>query len=85
LHEAHTPISGTDSRPTVARPEQGWHRAPLRDNGIRREYPDTLPQTIKLIDAAGRSCLYVPITQNGRVVDSLGAVWEQEEPLSQAQ
>ena len=34
------------------------------------EYPDTMPQAIKLIDAEGRSCVYVPITQDGRVVDS---------------
>jgi len=36
------------------------------------EYPDTMPQAIKLTDADGRSCIYVPITQNGRVVDSQG-------------
>jgi hypothetical protein len=30
------------------------------------EYPDTMPQAIKLIDAGGRSCIYVPITQEGR-------------------
>src|SRR3954467_638412 len=36
------------------------------------EYPDTMPQAIKLIDAAGRSCIYVPITQDGKVVDSQG-------------
>jgi hypothetical protein len=36
------------------------------------EYPDTMPQAIKLTDAEGRSCIYVPITQNGRVVDSQG-------------
>jgi hypothetical protein len=24
------------------------------------EYPDTMPQAIKLIDAEGRSCIYVP-------------------------
>jgi hypothetical protein len=29
-----------------------------------------MPQAIKLIDAEGRSCIYVPITQNGKVVDS---------------
>jgi hypothetical protein len=34
------------------------------------EYPDDMPQAIRLIDALGRSCLYVPVTQNGRVVDS---------------
>jgi hypothetical protein len=36
------------------------------------EYPDTMPQAIKLIDAEGRSCIYVPISQDGKVVDSLG-------------
>jgi hypothetical protein len=36
------------------------------------DFPDTMPQPIKLIDAEGRSCIYVPITQNGKVVDSLG-------------
>jgi hypothetical protein len=34
------------------------------------EYTDAMPQAIKLIDALGRSCIYVPTTQNGRVVDS---------------
>jgi hypothetical protein len=33
------------------------------------EYPDTMPQAIKLIDAEGRSCIYAPITQNGKVVE----------------
>jgi hypothetical protein len=36
------------------------------------EYPDAMPQAIKLTDAAGRSCIYLPVTQNGKVVDSLG-------------
>jgi len=36
------------------------------------EYPDKMPQAIKLIDAEGRSCIYVPITQDGGVVDSEG-------------
>ena len=36
------------------------------------EYPDTMPQAIKLTEAEGRSCIYVPNTQNGRVVDSQG-------------
>jgi hypothetical protein len=34
------------------------------------EYPDTMPQAIKLVDAEGRTCIYVPITQNDKVVDS---------------
>jgi len=36
------------------------------------DYPDTMPQAIKLIDAEGRSCIYVPIMQDGKVVDSQG-------------
>ncbi len=36
------------------------------------EYPDQMPQAIRLIDAEGRSCIYVPVMQNGRVVDCLG-------------
>jgi hypothetical protein len=28
------------------------------------EYPDTMPQAVKLTDAEGRSCIYVPITQD---------------------
>jgi hypothetical protein len=27
------------------------------------EYPDTMPQAIRLVDAEGRSYIYVPITQ----------------------
>ena len=34
--------------------------------------PDIIPQA--LIDAEGSSCIYVPITQNGKVVDSQGYV-----------
>jgi hypothetical protein len=29
------------------------------------EYPDTMPQAIKLVDAEGRSSIYVPIMQDG--------------------
>ena len=43
------------------------------------EYPDTMPQAIKLIDAEGRSCIYVPITQNGKVVDSHGFILDPED------
>jgi hypothetical protein len=30
------------------------------------EYPDTMPQAIKLIDAEGRSCIYVPTLKTER-------------------
>jgi hypothetical protein len=38
-----------------------------------------MPQAIKLIDAEGRSCIYAPITQNGKVVDSPGYVLDLED------
>ena len=43
------------------------------------EYPDTMPQAIKLIDAEGRSAIYVPITQDDKVVDSLGYTLDPED------
>jgi hypothetical protein len=46
------------------------------------EYPDTMPQAITLIDAEGRSCIYVPITQDGKVVDSQGYVLDLEDECS---
>ena len=48
---------------------------PLRDHGARGGISDTTPQAIKLVDAEGRSCIYVPIPQNGKVVDSQGYVF----------
>ena len=43
------------------------------------EYPDAMPQSIKLSDAEGRSCIYVPITQDGKVVDSQGFLFDAED------
>src|SRR5882724_1970966 len=43
------------------------------------KYPDTMPQAIKQIDAEGRSCIYVPIAQDGKVVDSQGFVLDAED------
>jgi hypothetical protein len=34
------------------------------------EYPDTMPQALRLVDAEGRSCIYVAIMEDGKVVDS---------------
>jgi len=36
------------------------------------EYSDTMPQAIKLTDSEGRSCIYVPMMQDGKVADSQG-------------
>jgi hypothetical protein len=33
------------------------------------EYPDTMPQAVRVTDPQGRSCLYLPATQDGKVVD----------------
>jgi hypothetical protein len=43
------------------------------------EYPDTMPQAIKLVDAEGRSSIYVPITQDGKVVGSKGYILDPED------
>ena len=43
------------------------------------EYPDTMPQAIKMTDAEGRSCVYVPITQDDKVVHSHGFIFDPEE------
>jgi hypothetical protein len=39
----------------------------------------TMFARIKLVDAEGRSCIYVPITQDGKVVDSQGFVLDLED------
>ncbi len=36
------------------------------------DFPDTMPQAIRITDAEGRQCTYVPITVQGRVVRSHG-------------
>lgn len=38
-----------------------------------------MPQAIRLTDRLGRSCLYVPVTQNGKVVDPDAKVFEDDE------
>ena len=43
------------------------------------EYPDTMPQAIRLTDRLGRSSLYVPVTQNGKVVDPDAKSFEDDE------
>ena len=43
------------------------------------EYPDTMPQAIRLTDAEGRSCVYVPITESCEVVDSKGYVLDGDD------
>lgn len=48
---------------------RGWTFKTMEHGG---EYPDTMPQAIRATDAEGRSCIYVPVCVDGKVVDSLG-------------
>jgi hypothetical protein len=40
------------------------------------EYPDDMPQAIRVIDPQGRSAIYRPIMEDGKVVDSKGLTLE---------
>jgi hypothetical protein len=48
---------------------EGWTFELLDHGG---EYPDAMPQAIRATDPQGRQCMYVPITVEGKVVDSKG-------------
>lgn len=54
----------------------GWKFETLEHGG---EYPDLMPQAIRATDAEGRSCLYLPVSVDGRVVDSKGFVFDSRE------
>jgi hypothetical protein len=67
-------------------PEQRPQDPELDGSGLRfetmdhgGEYPDQMPQAIRLVDAEGRSCVYVPVMQNGRVVDCLGHMEDEDD------
>jgi hypothetical protein len=74
------------SRFAPLRPERRPQDPQMDGSGLRfetmdhgGEYPDDMPQAIKLTDAEGRSCIYVPITQDGKVVDSQGYTTDNED------
>jgi hypothetical protein len=67
-------------------PEKRPQDTHLNGSGLRfetmehgGEYPDAMPQAIRMIDAEGRSCIYVPLTQGGKVVDSQRFAFDLEE------
>lgn len=67
-------------------PEQRPQDPGLDGRGLRfetmdhgGEYPDQMPQAIRLVDAKGRSCIYVPVMQNGKVVDCLGHMEDEDD------
>jgi hypothetical protein len=69
-------------------PEQRPQDPPMDGTDLRfetmehgGEYSDDMPQAIKLIDAEGRSCIYVPTTQDGKVVDSQGCSFDPEDVI----
>jgi hypothetical protein len=48
------------------------------------EYPDLMPQAIRVTDTEGRSCLYHPVLVRGRVVKyNHGAFYRSIEGLTQ--
>ena len=55
----------------------GWTFETLEHGG---EYPDCMPQAIRATDAEGRSCVYLPVREGGRVVESLGFNLERTAP-----
>ena len=56
---------------------RGWTFKPIEHGG---EYPDMMPQAIEATDAQGRSCIYLPVSVDGRVVDSLRFSLDHKEP-----
>lgn len=54
----------------------GWTFEPVEHGG---EYPDTMPQAIIARDALGRSCVYIPVQENGRVVEGIGFTLEPDQ------
>jgi hypothetical protein len=67
-------------------PEKRPQDPDMDGTGLRSEtmehggkYSDTMPLAIKLIDAEGRSCICVPITQDGKLVDSQGSVLDPDD------
>ena len=63
------PLLPPDRRPQDPNLNGAGLRLETLDHG--GEYPDTMPQAIRLTNQLGRTCLYVPITQNGKVVDAV--------------
>lgn len=48
---------------------EGYSVKTLEQGG---EYPDTMPQAIEVTDAEGRKALYVPLSNDGKLVRSAG-------------
>jgi hypothetical protein len=71
------PLLPPDRRPQDPHMNGTGLRFETLDHG--GEYPDLMPQAIRMTDALGRSCLYVPIAQNGKVVDTDAKQFDDDE------
>ena len=71
------PLLSRDRRPQDPNLDGTGLRFETMDHG--GEYPDAMPQAIRLTDTDGRSCIYVPIMQHDRVVDSAGMALDDED------
>lgn len=56
-----------DKRPRDYLAGDGLRFEPFAHGG---EYPDMMPQAVRVTDADGRSCVYIPVVEDGQVVDS---------------
>ena len=60
-------------RKTAAGPDRRWRRLDVQDGrSTGANTSTTCRRAIIPTDREGRSCTYVPITENGRVADSVG-------------
>jgi hypothetical protein len=76
-------FSDTSERPEDPRMD-GWD---LRFETLEHggEFPDKMPQAIRVTDAEGRSCLYVPVQVNGRVDDGSPCAHRAASPRPRAE
>jgi hypothetical protein len=71
------PLLPPDKRPQDPHMNETGLRFETLDHG--GEYHDTMPQAIRLSDPLGRTCLYLPSTQSGKVVDTNAKVFDDDE------
>ncbi len=71
------PLLPPDKRPQDPNLDGSGLRFKTLDHG--GEYPDNMPQAIQVTDRLGRTCLYVPVTQGGKVVDAVAGETDDED------
>jgi hypothetical protein len=71
------PLLPPDKRPQDPDLDGSGLRFKTLDHG--GEYPDNMPQAIQVTDRLERTCLYVPVTQDGKVVDAVAGETDDED------